>query len=467
MIQYRNSQLSINDFLDKYYYMAETSVAKAGELISGTITGAAKGLGDTIGTLTNASGLNQVVLAPGLDVESFANGLKSAPDTGIGATLGKITGIDVSQILGIPSQAKIKNLIGSYLGGLQGQIALEVQRCIENHLLALLNKVPEISLVLNIEQVITNAIAGERIKIERKIAKEINELAFQKLKVQQIALYKQKIAEAVRNACPATSPRNISLYQANSLEIIKKAAAVAAKTTAEIQEDAVKQAEGFNGDDPEKYTEVDTETNTVKQKEVTEQPLSDFDKIKGQIKNDLELLLKHYQDFNKSEQYVQKGFFTKSKFLYNISDYKTQYTNTIDKFAVLDLIQAEFEDDDDNPIIISASPETAGKDFPQLTRSQQKLFDRMKQFAAVDVQRSRLEIKSDIDKLIKYKLKRHIGEFNEEGGKPKEEGTDFYIDPQLYTDNKVEEAIDKKAGRVREVSSDTITLIETTLYTYS
>ena len=73
MIQYRNSQLSINDFLDKYYYMAETSVAKAGELISGTITGAAKGLGDTIGTLKNASGLNQVVLAPGLDVESFAN----------------------------------------------------------------------------------------------------------------------------------------------------------------------------------------------------------------------------------------------------------------------------------------------------------------------------------------------------------------------------------------------------------
>ena len=91
----------------------------------------------------------------------------------------------------------------------------------------------------------------------------------------------------------------------------------------------------------------------------------------------------------------------------------------------------------------------------------------MKQFAAVDVQRSRLEIKSDIDKLIKYKLKRHIGEFNEEGGKPKEEGTDFYIDPQLYTDNKVEEAIDKKAGRVREVSSDTITLIETTLAEYS
>jgi len=191
--------------------MANESISKAGELISGTITNAAKGVGTTISTISDASGLDNIQLAPGLDVEGFANSLKSAPDTGVGATLGKITGLDISQVLQVPSRAKIKNLIGSYLGGLQEQIALEVQRCIENHLLALLNKVPEINLVLNIEQIITNAIAGERIKIQRKIALDVNKLAFQKLKVQQIALYKQKITEAVRKACPSTSPRYIKV----------------------------------------------------------------------------------------------------------------------------------------------------------------------------------------------------------------------------------------------------------------
>ena len=126
MIQYRNSQLSINGFLDKYYYMANESISKAGELISGTITGAAKGVGTTISTISDASGLDNIQLAPGLDVEGFANSLKSAPDTGVGATLGKITGLDISQVLQVPSRAKIKNLIGSYLGGLQDSLSLRL-----------------------------------------------------------------------------------------------------------------------------------------------------------------------------------------------------------------------------------------------------------------------------------------------------------------------------------------------------
>lgn len=270
--------------------MANESISKAGELISGTITNAAKGVGTTISTISDASGLDNIQLAPGLDVEGFANSLKSAPDTGVGATLGKITGLDISQVLQVPSRAKIKNLIGSYLGGLQEQIALEVQRCIENHLLALLNKVPEINLVLNIEQIITNAIAGERIKIQRKIALDVNKLAFQKLKVQQIALYKQKITEAVRKACPSTSPRNIKLYQGNSLEIIKAAAAVASKTAAEIQEDAEKQAEGFNEDTSEKLTqtpepEVQKQLGTtVREQPKVEEVIKEEEKIQPAVK---------------------------------------------------------------------------------------------------------------------------------------------------------------------------------------
>lgn len=467
MIQYRNSQLSINGFLDKYYYMANESISKAGELISGTITGAAKGIGTTISAISDASGLDNIQLAPGLDIESFADSLKSAPDTGVGATLGKITGLDVSQVLQVPSRAKIKNLIGSYLGGLQEQIALEVQRCIENHLLALLGKVPEISLVLNIEQIITDAIAGERIKIQRKIALDVNKLAFQKLKVQQIALYKQKITEAVRKACPSASPRNITKYQANSLEIIKKAAAVASKTAAEIQEDAVKQAEGFNDDTSEKFTEVEPQNNVAIQKQLTEVPLSNFDRIRGLIKNDLENLLDLYQSFNSAEQDVNKGIFTNSKFIYNIRDNKYQYTTDIDKFAVTNLIRAEFEGDGDEPIIVSSSPESTGKDFPELSRGQQKMFDRMKTFAVVDVQRRRVETKTTVDKLLKYKLKKHIALFADENGKPTEEGTSFYIDPSIYNSNKIEEAIDISSKRIKDIPNDIITLIETTLYTYS
>jgi hypothetical protein len=330
--------------------MANESISKAGELISGTITNAAKGVGTTISTISDASGLDKIQLAPGLDVEGFANSLKSAPDTGVGATLGKITGLDVSQVLQVPSRAKIKNLIGSYLGGLQEQIALEVRRCIENHLLALLNKIPEINLVLNIEQIITNAIAGERIKIQRKIALDVNKLAFQKLKVQQIALYKQKITEAVRKACPSTSPRNIKLYQGNSLEIIKAAAAVASKTATEIQEDAEKQAEGFNEDTSEKLTqtpepEVQKQLGTtVREQPKVEEVLKEEEKIQPAVKTDSPIqlskpvdpvrpLLNRLRKLVKEKSILYREYMRKQyTIVHNIPD--SEYTDIIFTYAI-------------------------------------------------------------------------------------------------------------------------------------
>ena len=233
-----------------------STVKRAGELIGSTITGASKLVGDTIGTIADATGLDQVSLAPGMSIEDFTDSLANAPAEGLGKSLENITGLNVRGLIGTPSVAKIKNLIKNQLGDVESLIALELQKCIENHILALLGKIPEIGIVLNLEQVINDAIAKERAKLQSKFTLNLDKLAFQKIKVQQIALFKQKIAEAVRNACPAASPRNITKYSADPRKIIEIAQKVAAKTTGEISDDAQKQAEGYSTVTSEKITET-------------------------------------------------------------------------------------------------------------------------------------------------------------------------------------------------------------------
>ena len=233
-----------------------STIKRAGELIGSTITGASKLVGDTIGTIADATGLDQVSLAPGMSIEDFTDSLANAPAEGLGKSLENITGLNVRGLIGTPSVAKIKNLIKNQLGDVESLIALELQKCIENHILALLGKIPEIGIVLNLEQVINDAIAKERAKLQSKFTLNLDKLAFQKIKVQQIALFKQKIAEAVRNACPAASPRNITKYSADPRKIIAMAQKVAAKTTGEISDDAQKQAEGYSTVTSEKITET-------------------------------------------------------------------------------------------------------------------------------------------------------------------------------------------------------------------
>lgn len=449
----------------------ETSVKRAGELIATTINESSKVVGNTIGTIADVTGLDQVSLAPGMTIESFTDSLANPPQEGLGKSLENITGLNANQLIGTPSTAKIKNLIKKQLGDISSLIALELQKCIENHILALLGKIPEIGIVLNLESIINDAIAKERAKLQNKFTLNLNKLAFQKIKVQQVALFKQKIADAIRNACPEASPRNINKYQADPRKIIEIAKKVAEKTTKEVEEEAEKQAKGFNEDTSENFTETNSKENTTKQALPEEvEKLTSFQKQKRLVKQDLNNLLQVYKDFNNDQQYVTKGFFDKDRFLYNIKDFKNQTLDVIDKNKEVILIQAEFGygykvESTDEPKIVSWSPESRGSDYVDLTKQQQRIIDRMSQFAAVDVQRRRLDLRITADKLLQ-KLTKHIGQFTADNATPTTEGTDFFIDPDLYSANKIKEAINYNTKKVKVIPDNILTLLETTLYTY-
>tara|TARA_R100000278_G_scaffold120573_2_gene103128 strand:+ start:583 stop:2055 length:1473 start_codon:yes stop_codon:yes gene_type:complete len=449
----------------------KTTVKKAGELITSTITTASKTVGDTIGSIADVTGLDQVSLAPGMTVEDFSGSLANAPQEGLGKTLENITGLNLRGLIGTPSTAKIKNLIKKELGGISSLIALELQKCIENHILALLGKIPEIGIVLNLESIINDAIAKERAKLQNKFTLNLNKLAFQKIKVQQVALFKQKIADAIRNACPEASPRNINKYQADPRKIIEIAKKVAEKTTKEVEEEAEKQAKGFNEDTSENFTESDSKENTTKQALPEEvEKLTSFQKQKRLVLQDLEQLLILYTDFNNDTQYITKGFFDKDRFLYNIKDIKFLSPDAISKDLKYNLIQAEFGygfkiTDKDEPKIVSWSPEAKGSDFPDLTKSQQRMFDKMVAFPAAEIQRKRLEMQQDVDKVM-ANLKKHVGRFVADEATPMKEGTDLYVDPEIYNINQIKDNATIRKDFVRMISDSFITKIDRTLILY-
>ena len=454
----------------------KTTVKKAGELITSTITTASKTVGDTIGSIADVTGLDQVSLAPGMTVEDFSGSLANAPQEGLGKTLENITGLNLRGLIGTPSTAKIKNLIKKELGGISSLIALELQKCIENHILALLGKIPEIGIVLNLESIINDAIAKERAKLQNKFTLNLNKLAFQKIKVQQVALFKQKIADAIRNACPEASPRNINKYQADPRKIIEIAKKVAEKTTKEVEEEAEKQAKGFNEDTSENFTETDSKDNTTVQALPGEvEKLTAFFKQKRLVKQDLTNLLQLYKDFNDDTQYITKGIFKKDRFLYNIKDIKFLSPDAISKDLKYNLIQAEFGygpgpypwiKEEDDPLIVSWTPEARGSDFLNLKKSQQRMFDRMATFPAAEIQRKRLEMQEDVNKVIRN-LKRNIGRFVAGGATPMKEDTDLYIDPEIYSINQIQDNAGIRKDFVRMVPESFIKKIDATLIRYT
>ena len=80
----------------------------------------------------------------------------------------------------------------------------ELQNCIERYLRGLINKNLDIFQLINFEDFIANRIAKLRLRIRFKIQKQIETLLFDKLKIQQIALLKQRILQEIRKLCPSS-----------------------------------------------------------------------------------------------------------------------------------------------------------------------------------------------------------------------------------------------------------------------
>lgn len=293
------------------------SLKSVGSTIVSTPNDISKAVGNEISDLPG--NLSNISLAPGMSIKDFTSSLSNTPQSGLGGALEKITGLDVNNLIELPSKAKLKNMIVNGLGEVERQIQAELQACIEKHLLALLRKVPVLGMILNYEQIITNLIAQERIKLQRKIQSQLDRLAFQKIKIQQVALFKQKITEAIRGACPDASPGQIKKYKSDPMWVISRSKKVAQTTSKEIQEDAVNQAAGFNTKTSSSFKKESGEQEIPA--DVSGENLAEKSKLENSIVSWLDHRYKNYEYYNEGTLF-RDDFSTGYVIYYNVNAYK-------------------------------------------------------------------------------------------------------------------------------------------------
>ena len=205
---------------------------------------------------------------------AYKQGLKASPKQVINETLGEFTGIDFSQTAGIDGLgAQAKNFIEAKGADLAMQLEQQILGCINTAIRDLMNKHPEVDFILNFEDRINGILGKFRNKLERKIDEELRKLTYQKIKVQQIALFKQRIRLKIKNICPAATPASVAEVQDFNNKIKNLITSRKENNKPVDIEPTLKQ---------EKISEPKTETK----KQVTTQPQEISEKAKKEYKKE-------------------------------------------------------------------------------------------------------------------------------------------------------------------------------------
>lgn len=147
--------------------------------------------------------------------EAYKEGLNASPKEVINETIEQFTGVDLSQTAGIDGVGqKLTEFVKSQAADLTKQLEAQLLGCINMHIRDLMNKVPAIDFIINFEDRINNILGNFRNKLERKIDSELRKVAYQKLKIQQTTLFKQRISAKIKNICPGATPASTAEVEA-------------------------------------------------------------------------------------------------------------------------------------------------------------------------------------------------------------------------------------------------------------
>ena len=205
---------------------------------------------------------------------AYKQGLNASPKQVINETIGEFTGINFSQTAGVDGLgAQAKNFIEAQGATLLMQLEQQILGCINTAIRDLMNKHPEVDFILNFEDRINGILGKFRNKLERKIDEELRKLTYQKLKVQQIALFKQRLRLKIKNICPAATPASVAEVQDFNNKI---------KNLINKRKDNNKPIDITPTLKPEKISEPKTETKS----QVTTQPEGISEKAKKEYKKE-------------------------------------------------------------------------------------------------------------------------------------------------------------------------------------
>ena len=145
---------------------------------------------------------------------AYKAGLNASPKQVINETLESFTGIDLSQGAGVDGLgAAAKNFIEGQAASLTMQLQQQILGCINTAIRDLMNKHPEVDFILNFEDRINGILGKFRNKLEQKIDAELRKLTYEKIKVHQVTLFKQRIRGKIKDICPAATPASVAEVQ--------------------------------------------------------------------------------------------------------------------------------------------------------------------------------------------------------------------------------------------------------------
>lgn len=162
-----------------------------------TIADKVRNLDETIGNIP---------VAPGLSIDQMLNALTNPAENKDDFTIAveAFTGVNVNSLSPTKlTQSQIDARLQEFAIALRQQILFEVQECISRYLRGIVSKNLDIFKLINFENYIANQIAKFRIALRNKIQAQLSRLLFDKLKLQQVALLKQKILQSIRSICPS------------------------------------------------------------------------------------------------------------------------------------------------------------------------------------------------------------------------------------------------------------------------
>ena len=191
---------------------AESALKNTYSTLAGNVTTAWTGVDSKFGQIAKdglgKSGLtyiSSIPLTPNYTVNTFFEGLGQAGTDGdkTNKLLAEITGINITNTFdNLTSFENVEDRMKETLLSIERQIVFEIKDCLDKYLQQLINKNPEIEILLDIEAAILKRIGLLRTGINLKIENEIEKILYDKIKFQQVAQLRQKLTAAIRKICP-------------------------------------------------------------------------------------------------------------------------------------------------------------------------------------------------------------------------------------------------------------------------
>ena len=131
--------------------------------------------------------------------------VKADPKSFLDKKLGDLSGVKLGQTFK-QAGAKFKDSVLDTIGGMATALEAQVVGCLNKAIRDILNRNPVLEKIIFFEDFINRELSKIRNKLESKIDNELRKIAYKKIKIQQIALYKQKVLSSIQKVCPGASP---------------------------------------------------------------------------------------------------------------------------------------------------------------------------------------------------------------------------------------------------------------------